>query len=156
MGEAHVKLRSTPVLAFVAGLLLAASDPVEANNDRHKWWLSEGVRAEIALSEQQSRDIEAIFQAMAPRLRAEKDELDRQEGLLAALMQDQATDEATVTQAIARVERARSAMSTTRTLMLFRMNRVLSEEQRVKLAAYRERRERDRRQGGSTPSTRRH
>lgn len=156
MGEAHVKLRSTPVLAFVAGLLLATGGSAEANNDRHKWWLSDRVRTEIALSEQQSRDIEAIFQAMAPRLRAEKDELDRQEGLLAALMQDQATDEATVTQAIARVERARSAMSTTRTLMLFRMNRVLSEEQRVKLAAYRERRERDRRQGGSDPSVRRH
>jgi hypothetical protein len=46
---------------------------------------------------------------MVPRLRAEKEELDRQEGLLAAVMKDEATDEATVTQAIERVERARVA-----------------------------------------------
>lgn len=143
----------TSFVGLAIGLALTAS-VVEANDERHKWWLSDKVRVEIGLSEQQSRDIEAIFQAMAPRLRAEKEELDRQEGLLAGVMKDEATDEATVTQAIGRVERARSAMSTTRTLMLFRMNRVLSEAQRVKLAEYRERRERDRRQGGAAPPPR--
>ncbi len=153
VGARRVISQLIPVVACAAGVALAAS-LAHASDDRHKWWLSSRVKAEIGLTDQQSRDIEAIFQAMVPRLRAEKEELDRQEGLLAAVMKDDTADEASVTQAIERVERARGAMSKTRTLMLFRMNRVLSADQRVKLAAYREQRERERRSSGPTPPSR--
>ncbi len=52
-----------------------AGQPVGAADDRHKWWLSETSRAELGLSDQQSSDLDAVFQSVLPRMKAEKDEL---------------------------------------------------------------------------------
>ena len=76
---------------------------------------------------------------MLPTLRANKSELDKQEKTLNQLLSNAASSEPTVAQAIDRVEAARSALSRTRTLMLYRMYRLLSPEQRAKVQAYYER-----------------
>jgi Spy/CpxP family protein refolding chaperone len=128
-------------------LLLAcvlAAAPAVAGDDRSKWWVSAEGRAELGISEAQSRELEAVFQSLLPRLRAEKQALDREDATLTRLMAEGA-DETTLGPAIDRVEAARSAVSKTRTWMLVRMHRVLSPEQRVKLHAMHERRERERR-----------
>ncbi len=127
--------------------------PAAAADDRHKWWLSEKYRAELGLSDQQSSDLDAVFQSVLPRMRGEKDELDRQDRALSALLSGP-SDEASVALGIDRVERARAAANKTRTWMLYRMYRVLSPDQRVKVAEMHERFERERRQNpcGQTKS----
>jgi Spy/CpxP family protein refolding chaperone len=108
-------------------------------NHSHKWWLSEGGRKEFGISDQQSRDLEALFQQVLPTLKANKTELDKQEKVLDKLLSEGGSSETIVAQAIDRVEAARSALSRTRTLMLYRMYRLLTPEQRAKVQAYYER-----------------
>jgi Spy/CpxP family protein refolding chaperone len=108
-------------------------------NRPYKWWLSEDGKKEFGISEQQSRDLEALFQQMLPTLKANKAELDKQEKSLDRLLSDGGSTETVVAQAIDRAEAARSALSRTRTLMLYRMYRLLTPEQRAKVQAYYER-----------------
>lgn len=139
----------TPLLvrrALVVACLMAAS-PALGGDDRSKWWISAESRAELGISDAQSRELEAVFQSLLPRLRAEKQALDREDAELARLMAAD-TDEATLGAAIDRVEAARSAVNKTRTWMLVRMNRVLSPDQRVKVQALHERRQREHRPRG--------
>jgi Spy/CpxP family protein refolding chaperone len=114
--------------------------PEQQNQNRpYKWWLSPEGKKEFGISEPQSRELEAQFQQMLPTLRANKSELDKQEKTLNQLLSNATSSEPTVAQAIDRVEAARSALSRTRTLMLYRMYRLLSPEQRAKVQAYYER-----------------
>ncbi len=108
-------------------------------NRPYKWWLSPEGKKEFGISEQQSKELEAQFQQMLPTLRANKSELDKQEKTLNQLLSNADSSEPTVAQAIDRVEAARSALSRTRTLMLYRMYRLLTPEQRAKVQAYYER-----------------
>lgn len=144
-----MKSRLHFVLAMVVLVALAAR-PVRAGDERHKWWTSDRAKAEIGLSDAQSAGIEDIFQATLPKLRAEKSELDRLEAEVARLLSAGAPDENAVSQAVDRAEAARGVCNRTRTMMLFRMYRVLTPDQRVKLRAYHDRLERERRPGPST------
>ena len=101
-----------------------------------KWWLATEGRAAVGITDAQSAKIERIFQSVLPDLRAEKAELEHQEKELTRLLGTDGADEAVVIRTIDRVEAARSALAKTRTLMLYRMRRVLSPEQRVRLDAY--------------------
>ena len=130
----------------LAVLLLAV--PLSAGDGRAKWWQSDWGRTELGLTDQQSRDLEAVFQSLLPRMRAEKETLDREQAALSALMV-QGAPEREIGTAIERVEAARSAASKTRTWMLVRMYRVLSPEQRAKIQAMHE--QRDERRGGGAP-----
>lgn len=128
------------ILLLLAGL--AAS--VEAGQpERPKWWLSAQMRAELGLTDEQSQQIEDVFQSVLPRMRAEKEALDREDAVLSRLMVDGA-DERAIGHAIDRVEAARSAAGKTRTWMLVRMYRVLSPEQRAKVQAMHEQHQRRR------------
>ena len=135
--------------ALVVACLLAAA-PVLAGDERSKWWIAPESRAELGISDAQSRELEAVFQSLLPRLRAEKQALDREDAALVRLMAE-SSDEAAIGVAIDRVEAARSAVNKTRTWMLVRMNRVLTPEQRVKLQALHERRQREHRTRGEAP-----
>jgi Spy/CpxP family protein refolding chaperone len=110
--------------------------PPADKNRAHKWWLSEEGKTEFSITEQQSRELEALFQQMLPSLKANKTELDKQEKLLDQLLASGSSSEPVVAAAIDRVESARSALSRTRTLMLYRMYRLLTPEQRAKVQAY--------------------
>jgi Spy/CpxP family protein refolding chaperone len=113
--------------------------PAADKNRPYKWWISENGRKEFGISDQQSRDLEALFQSMLPTLKANKTELDKQEKALDRLLADGGSSETAVAQAIDRAEAARSALSRARTLMLYRMYRLLTPEQRAKVQAYYER-----------------
>jgi Spy/CpxP family protein refolding chaperone len=121
-----------------SGPLQGQAQSADKNRAR-KWWLSDEGRAEFGITDQQSRGLENIFQAMLPALKANKTELDKHEKVLDQLLADANSNEALVTQAIDRVEAARGALSRTRTLMLYRMYRLLTPEQRAKVQAYHER-----------------
>lgn len=120
----------------VMAVLLAA--PAEAAQ-RYKWWASDEVKAELGLTEEQSEDLEDIFQATQPQLKELMQELNREEDELSAILHAMEAEEWEVTRQIDKVESARSALSKTRILMLYRMHRELTAEQ---LDAFHEMRDR--------------
>ena len=123
------------LLAAVLSLAVAA----EATQ-RFKWWQSAEVASEIGLTEEQGADIEAIFQFLRPKLRELAHRLHREEDELTAIMHAMQAEEWEVALQIDKVEAARSALSKTRTLMLYRMHRTLTAEQSEALHAMWERR----------------
>lgn len=142
-------LRKSFTCLMLSLIVLAAAGPVSAQGS--KWWHSERFQKELKLSAEQITRIEGIFQASEPLLRAQKDAVDRREEKLSKVISDPKSDEPAVIQATDRLELARNEMTRTRTLMLFRIRRVLNDEQLVKLNAMhahdrseRERRDRER------------
>jgi Spy/CpxP family protein refolding chaperone len=129
--------RRLAALAFVLSFSAAASAQQQLN---WFWWKSEPT---LALSPEQSTQIDGIFQDGIGQLQKEKDELDRLETRLSRLIETSAS-EAEVTHQIDRVEAARSTLNKTRTLMLLHMRLVLKPEQRVKLNVLRDRRDQER------------
>lgn len=138
-------------MALGAGVLVSSAAQAQSRSgpERHKWWLSDQVKTEVGLTVQQSADLEAVFQSFLPRLRAGWEDLERVEQDVSRLMTDDTTDETRISAAIDRAEVVRASLNKTRTLMLFKMYRVLSHDQRVKLAAFHDRRSRDRQAGAS-------
>jgi len=131
-----------PRPAVLAALItLALPGPAVAQG---KWWQSERFQRELQLTSDQISKIEEVFQSAIPELRRQKKELDRLENQLSRLI-DTSADEEAVMQEAGRVEAVRSELSKARTRMLLRMRRVLTAEQRIKLAALHEQWERDRR-----------
>jgi Spy/CpxP family protein refolding chaperone len=101
-----------------------------------KWWQNPVCKSRVGLTAAQTAEIERIFQSVRDELRAEKAELEKQEAALSRLLTVTADDEAVVVRTIDRVEAARSALAKTRTLMLYRMHRLLSPDQRARLDAF--------------------
>lgn len=115
-----------------------------------KWWQNPACKSRVGLTEAQTTEIERIFQSVREELWSEKRELERQEAALSRLLADRDADEAVVVRTIDRVEAARSALAKTRTLMLYRMHRLLSPEQRIRLESF-EREQASRGSGGASP-----
>ena len=116
-----------------------------------RWWQSERFQKELGLTKEQIARIEGVYQNTTPLLRAQKEAFDRREEKLSKILADPKSDEAMVVQATDRLEAARNEMGRTRTLMIFRIRRVLTDEQHLKLNKMhehdrneRERRERER------------
>jgi Spy/CpxP family protein refolding chaperone len=153
-------LRKSFICLSLSLIVLAAPAAAPAQGFSFKWWQTERFQKELALTPEQITRIEAIFATHEPSLRAQKAALDKLENKLSKAIADPKSDEATVLQAAERLEGARAELSRTRTLQLFRIRRVLTDEQNVKLKAIhdleRERREReqkdpDRRPKGDKP-----
>jgi Spy/CpxP family protein refolding chaperone len=124
-------------LAFVFALSLSTAS---AQPLLWFWWKMEPT---LALSAEQSNQIDGIFREGIAQLHKQKDELDRLESVLSGLIESTAT-EAEVARQIDRVEAARSTLNKTRTLMLLHMRQVLTPDERLKLNALRDRREQER------------
>lgn len=119
--------RFAALLIFV--LCLA---PLSARAQGFKWWHSDKFKQELQLTTDQITRIEEVFEGSLPQFRQHKRTLDRLEEELSELIDT--ADEAAVMQHADRVEAERAALSKARTLMLVRIRRVLSVEQRAKLA----------------------
>jgi Spy/CpxP family protein refolding chaperone len=100
-----------------------------------KWWQTERFQKELVLTTDQITRIEGIYQATDPLLRAQKKAIDRHEEKLSKVIQDPKSDEAMLLQANERLDAARNEVSRTRTLMLFRIRRVMTDEQNLKINA---------------------
>jgi Spy/CpxP family protein refolding chaperone len=125
----------------------SASDtrpPGSGSQQSFKWWQSDKIRADIGLTAEQVSRLEEIFKGLMPRLTAGKAELDQIEKRLSTMVRDDALSEAEVMKQVDRVEMARAELSKVRTLMFFRMHRVLTPEQRTKMDASRAKSERER------------
>ena len=138
------------VLALVTVLLASGL----ASAQGFKWWTDESVQRRLALSAEQSRRLEEVFQQAAPSLRSGRHRLEAAERELSALIEG-SIDEAPVVRQLERVEAIRTDVNKTRTLMLLHMRRVLSVDQRLRLDELHHERERDHRgPRGRTPNTR--
>ena len=96
------------------------------------WWRNEAIVKDLGLTSDQTARINTIFETTMPELRQDREELERLEAKLSRMIQDDRNDEATLSRQIDRVETARAAGNKTRSLMLTRMYRVLTREQRVR------------------------
>ena len=139
------------ICLILSAIVLGAPAPAAAQS--FKWWQHERFQKELVLTQEQITRIEGIYQATAPLLRAQKQALDRREEKLSKVISDPKSDEPAVIAATDRLELARNEIGRTRTLMLFRIRRVLNDEQLLKLNAMhehdrkeRERRDRERKQ----------
>jgi Spy/CpxP family protein refolding chaperone len=123
-------------LLLLTSLLTPA--PAVAGAMKFKWWQSERFVRELGLTTDQQARLEEIFKSSWPSLQACKGDLDRLDSELSKLIADGTTPETQVIQQIDRVEASRSALGRARSLMLYRMYRVLTPDQRVKLKALNE------------------
>src|SRR5262245_66373701 len=114
--------------AAVVALVLCASLPARAEGFR--WWQSDTFRRGLGLTQEQSTRIESIFQHTLPVLRKQKEALDHAEADFNQMVE--ASDDAEVMAQVGVVEAARSELNKSRTMMLLRMRRVLTPDQRVK------------------------
>jgi Spy/CpxP family protein refolding chaperone len=135
--------------AFAALLLLAPATPAAAacgqngpDKDRSadqrpqprpKFWMDPTLRTQLGITDQQSHDIDTIFEASVPAIRAARKKMEQLEAVLSKTVHDNVADLATVSQQIDKVEAARTEYNKSRTLMLYRMNLVLSAEQRQRV-----------------------
>ena len=111
---------------------------------RFKWWQTADVKAELGLTNDQSDELEEIFQALRPKLRELMQRLEDKEEALASIMHALEAEEWEIALQIDKVEIERSALSKTRLLMLYRMHRALTPDQRDALHDMWERRPRGR------------
>lgn len=128
-----------------------AQQPAGAKNDgpqRWKWWLNPDDRRELGITDQQSRDIDAIFESIAPKQREAWRQFDEQEDLLSKMVKESTADWTVVAQLSEKVERLRADINKTHTVMLYRINLLLTPEQRVKVKELRDRREDARKKQG--------
>ena len=114
-----------------------------------KWWIDAELRRELGITDQQSAAIEQVWQRSLAQRAETRDRLDKADAILQKMILDGA-DEPTVIAQLDRVEAARMEASKARVLMLYRMNKQLTQDQRAKLdAKVKAMRERDGRRGGS-------
>jgi Spy/CpxP family protein refolding chaperone len=107
----------------------------QAQPPRPKFWIDPHLRKELGITDQQSKDIDAIFESSVPEIRASRKRMEQLEQVLSKTVHDNVADLATVTRQIDQVEAARTAYNKSRTLMLYRMNLVLSADQREQVRA---------------------
>jgi len=135
-------LRKLFICLVLSLIVHAAAAPAFAQG--FKWWQTERFQKELTLTAEQITRIEGIYQTTEPLLRAQKQAFDRREEKLSKIIADPKSDEPAVLQATDRLEAARTEISRTRTLMFFRIRRVLTDEQNVKITAMHERDRNDR------------
>jgi Spy/CpxP family protein refolding chaperone len=99
----------------------------------YRWWQNAVVQRELRLSHDQVETLEALFVSTLDERRALRRELDRREEHVQQLLMRGDTADAQAIEAITQLEIARGRRNAARTLMLFRMYRVLSLEQRQAL-----------------------
>ncbi|HET7698530.1 MAG TPA: Spy/CpxP family protein refolding chaperone [Vicinamibacterales bacterium] len=107
-----------------------------------------GLRAELGITDQQSAALEQVWQRTFAQRMELNERLEKADAILQKMLLDGAPDEAAVVAQLDKVEAARSEANKARVILLYRMNKLLTQEQRAKLDAMRAMRERDGRRGG--------
>ncbi|MBM3780630.1 MAG: periplasmic heavy metal sensor [Acidobacteria bacterium] len=140
-----VTAKSMALSRWVCAVAACLLSVLPASGQGFKWWQSERFQRELALSADQSTKLEQVFQALQPLLQTQKEALDKHEAALSRVIADPKTDEAQVLVSVERVEAARSDLARSRTLLTFRMRRILTTGQHVKMQVMHEQWTRDRR-----------
>ena len=142
------KIIPVVLLILVATGTTAWGQPAQRpQQPRLKWWQDPKSKVELNLTVEQSNRIEEIFQAFSPKLHEGYDQLDRLESTVSKQISADQTTEAELLRQVDAVESVRSELAKTRMLMLFRMQRILSPEQRARLDEMHRNAQRDRQRG---------
>lgn len=127
-------MKKTSVLRQIAAILTLTVLLVSPAAGQAKWWLADHpYHRELALTGEQSKRLEEIFQAAVPTLKAQKRTLDKAEAEFEALIER--GSDAAVMEQVNHLETARAELSKTRTMMLLRMKKVLTADQWAKFTA---------------------
>ncbi len=118
----------------------------QSRRDRHKWWIGPEAK-ELGLTNDQSQRIEAIYQQAFPRIQSSMQDVEAGQAELDKIIAGDRTTEDDVVRQLNRVQIARNEVNRQLVLMLFRMNRELTPEQRAKAKALRDQRQTERREG---------
>ena len=116
-----------------------------AQAQRFRWWKDDKFTKELALTPDQCTRIEAVFQAAQPALRAQQRALSNLEDELSKLVAEGTAEEPEVEHFVGRVESARADLGKMRTMMIFRIRRILTTDQHVKLQKLFDQNEKERR-----------
>ena len=139
-----------PFICLVLSLILLGW-PGAVAAQGFKWWQKDQFKQDLGLTSEQVTRLEEIFQALQPTLKTQKETLDKFEGKLSKVVSDPKADEALVLQTVEKTEAARAELTKSRTLLTFRMGRILTSDQNVKLKALHEQWVRERRKGSTPP-----
>ncbi len=132
-------------------VVLAVAAPAVAGAQGFKWWQSDKFKSDLALLPDQITRLEEVYQGLRPTLTAGKEELDRLESSLSKLIAAGEAPEGDVMKMVDQVEHSRAELAKSRTLMIYRMHRILTVDQRAKMNALHERWEQERRQVRRSP-----
>jgi len=135
-------------VCLTLSLLVLAAETAPMAAQGNKWWQNERFQKGLALTPEQIAKLEEVFQTAMPSLRAQKRAFDKLEDELSTMVREARVGERELEEFVVRVEAARADLSKTRTLMLYRMHRILSPEQNVKLDELFDQMERERRGKG--------
>lgn len=148
LGWVIAALFASGTLTVSAGSTVQAEAPVaqaektdgrqekRGDHDRRPWWKHPRDMAEIGLTAAQSAEIDKIFRTEIEKMKPMRTlimELER--GVDATSRANTADIEAYARQ-VRQVEHKRAELNTARTVMLYRMRRVLNAEQNVKFQAF--------------------
>ena len=153
-------LKTLSVLALAAAVVASAASPIAAQRtpagqnqtgkptqgpaksstpqnqppSRPKpWWNDDASKKELGLTAAQVKAIDDIYTSSKDELASYRENLDREHKVLDQLIAESKVEQWVVLRQIDRMEMQRSSYNKTFWMMLYRMNRQLTPEQRVKL-----------------------
>jgi Spy/CpxP family protein refolding chaperone len=109
-----------------------------AAKTKAKWWNAPELRAEFGITDAQSAEIDRIYHTFYASLKSGMGDVDRYHKDVSKIMAEGSSSEVDVLHAIDKLEAAKASLTKTRMLMLYRMYRVLSPEQRLKVKRHQE------------------
>lgn len=98
------------------------------------WWSDPQLRQQLQITDTQSKSVEDIWQKSLPELRKLREQLVALQDQVSKMIQDGATEALVVAQ-IEQTENTRAQFNKARTLMIYRMNKVLTADQRATVKA---------------------
>ena len=110
------------------------------------WWIDPQLRQQLGITDAQSKAVEAIWQQSLPDLRKLRDQLVALDDQVSKMIQDGAPEASVVAQ-IEQTENTRAQANKARMLMIYRMNKLLTPDQRAKVKEIVDHRD-DHRDGG--------
>jgi Spy/CpxP family protein refolding chaperone len=137
--------------ALIVCAALLVGLPAMAGAQGFKWWQSDKFKTDLVLTPDQTAKLEDVYQGLLPKMTSGKESLDRLEQRLSDVIAEGVAPETDVMKLVDQVEGSRSDLAKTRTLMIYRMHKILTIEQRAKMNALHDRWEQERRQGRRPP-----
>jgi Spy/CpxP family protein refolding chaperone len=104
-----------------------------------KWWKDEAAQKELGLTSAQVKKINDIYDTRLAEIRLFLDELNTQQALLDKMVSERMVDDTAIQLQAGRVELPRARVNESRTVMLYRIYRVLTVRQNDQLPGVRER-----------------
>jgi Spy/CpxP family protein refolding chaperone len=111
--------------------------------ERKRWWSDEPTKRELGLSADQAKTLDQIFSQTKDELAGYAESVQRESKELDRLIVESKAEQWFVLRQIEKTEAARSNLNKLRLMTLYRMHRVLTPAQRVKLQAIQDRDRKD-------------